>query len=241
MAMTGRGLAQAIIRALRAVVPGLDLNASVGQIRIDDLSDAIVREIKTATVRVDLESVGAATNTAMTPGTYTGTGTVTAGGAIDGFSGSAVAGALKRRWNIDAVAPPAVRRDCRRTIDALCSAIGGEISDQGRCTGTTTDTGVAPAGGGPVAQGRGAGAGTLTSLDATRLKRRIQRAIDNALDGVDFTQGSADETIGALAAGLVDYIHANAEVTLTTTLDVRCQPSPGPASGTGRETRGPIS
>ena len=237
--------------SIEASIPGMpDFEAGGGRGRIRDLAEVFVAELQGATVRVDLVSTGTSTNLPgppPTPGAYTGSGSVSSGGEIEGFSASSMATKLKDRWDInepdeDRIEPEETRDTVNSIIDLLCDEVAEEVG-HARCTASTSDTGLAPAGGGKVSGGTGTGFGTLDSMDADRFKESLEEAITDQIgeDRVDFDIAMSGAILGALTSAFVHYVHTHAQVTITTTLDVDCLPSGGAASGTGEETAGDLS
>ena len=238
--LTGSGLA-------RAMHPHLPGRPQLDQRRFrrfrdrrDELADELIRMLKRCTVRVTLQSRGTPANIPLSGGPYTGTGTVTAMGQVEGFDGQQVADRLYRTWRIRDLRPERERDKVRGILRALGRAFQAEI-EQTRITGQTIDRGFAPHGITRIQNGTGTGTGTLVAMEPSRLADAIQRAITGSGEGVNYTQGNSEETVQGLARGFCAYVESQAEVTLTTQLNVVTTIVGTLAQGTGVEDAGRIS
>jgi len=234
MALSGSGMKQDIIDEL----PGEpDLESGGGDKTIQAIARCVVSEIADhATANVTTESEGVCSNVPgppPAPGPYTGTGSLAEGGTISGLSSSRLKAAIKSEIENLLSGVDWSKGGSDECVEAVSEAICAEVQDYGKVTVTTTETGTVPAGGGPVS-GSGTGIGTVVGLSASRLKSAIKSNIESKIgEGIDFSKGDADANIGALATGVVNHIHDNAQVAVTTDLStIICPPSGGSPAAT---------
>jgi len=235
MALSGSGMKQDIIDEL----PGIPaLEAGGGDKCIQAIANSVVAEIAdNATASVTTESQGQCGNLPgppPTPGPYTGTGSRTAGGSISGLSSARLKSAIKSEIESLLSGVDWAAGNSDECVESISEAICSEVMDNGKVTVTTTETGTVPAGGGPVS-GSGTGVGSIVDLSATRLRDAFKTKITDKVgaENVDFTQGGAEGNLLALAKGVVDHIHDNAEVAVTTDLStITCPPAGGAPTAT---------
>ena len=244
MALSQAGMKANII----AELPGSpNLSAGQGDKAIQAQAYAVVDEIaNNATADITTTSSGTCTNKITgggpVPGAYSGTGTLNDGGTISGLSSVRLKSAIKS--NVESLVSgfswAAGNSDA--TVEAIAEAIVEEVEGYGKVTVTTSESGSVAAGGGPVS-GNGTGTGSITSLNATRLRDSFKTKIAAKTGAaVDWDAGAADASLMALATGVVDHIHGNAEVACVTDLSgVTCPPPGGAGSGTAQDSAADIS
>lgn len=231
------------------------LDAGGGTESIQAVASAVVNEIKRATADVTFVTVGTCGNFTTPPaasvptmGPYNGTITATQAGSISNMSVTRLKQAIQDNIEaaLEGVDFSVVNAD--RTTEAIAEAIVEEVHDHGRVTLATTNvSGTAPASGG-TPTGSIAVTCSVSALNATRLRETIENKIESKIsDDVDFTMASARINILAFATGIVDHVHDNAEIDVTTDFDgVNCPanatPTPGlPSTGSVSDEDAPIS
>ena len=226
MALSASGMKTDIIDELPGT-PVLDAGGA-GE-AIQAIATAIVDEIAdNGTASVTTSSTGTCGNIPgppPAPGPYAGAGSLTDGGTISGLSSSRLKTAIQDE--VEALLDDIDWAENGDEItEAVAEAIVDEVEDNGKVAATTTETGTVPAGGGAVS-GSGVGTGTVTSLSASGLHSAIKTKISSKVGtGVDFTVGDVDDTILALATGVVGHIHDNASVSVSTDLStIICPPA----------------
>ena len=229
------------------VLPGTpDLSSASGELCIQAVAEAVVDEIKDATVDTDFDTSGDCGNFTAQPGSVPApggyAGTIEAadrGGpnAISGMSASELTAAIREKilvavYGADFASDDA--ENARKSTAALAEAIVEEVHTNGRVSlASTVVTGaVAAVAPGSTQTPTGSIMATcqVSNLSATSLRDRIINKIEAKVGAadVDFDKASARTNILAIATGVVNHVHANAAVSVSTNFEgVSCPPNPG--------------
>ena len=251
MSMSSTGMKDDIVAELPdPMVDGLTkaeaLAAAGGDECIQAVAEAVVDEIRDATVDTDFDTSGDCGNFTAQPGSVPApggyAGTIEAadrGGpnAISGMSASELTAAIRNKILVavdgaDFASDHA--ENARKSTAALAEAIVEEVHTNGRVSlASTVVTGaVAAVAPGATQTPTGSIMATcqVSNLSATSLRDRIINKITDKVGAadVDFDKASARTNILAIATGVVNHVHANAEVSVSTNFDgVSCPPNPG--------------
>ena len=125
-------------------------------------------------------------------------------------------------------------------IEAVAIAVCAEIASNGTGAVTTDSSGTCgnlpgpPPTPGPYAgTGSASAAGSISGLSSSGLTSAIKAQIESLLSGVDWTKGSQDKPVEAMAEAIVEEIHSNGKITVTTAETGVVAAGGGPVTGSG--------
>ena len=240
MALSNTGMRDKIISELpdpmiSGVTKDEALRAAGGRESIMAVASAVVDDLKRATASLSFATTGTCSNTTQNPGTFNGSISASSVGEISGMDADTLKQDIKDNIESALSGVNFTAGNADDTVEAVAEAIVEEIEDQGKISLSSTTVS------GSVVAGGGKPTGTITatcdidSLSATRLRTAFKTKIDEKIDeDVEFVRSGVDELLLALAEGIIDHIHNNADVNVSTDFSgVTCPPSGGTHTGDG--------